>query len=357
VNPRVVIAAAACLVAGIGGAFAWREASARRAWERERPELPAPVGARVPGLDERLAGCAARFAAYPPDEVALEEFARVCHANGQLEPALAGYRALARLQPRDGRWPYMMAVIHAGFGRLGEAVPCLLDATALAPDHLPGWLRLGAARLKADDIAGATAAYEEALARAPEHPFALVGLARCALREERWTTARGLLQRAVAADPRMAPALHLLATVHERLGNLEAAAAVLARADAAAMEFEPPDPWTDELYLVCHDIYRLRVVAAAALAAGRVDRALDACARALELAPEDARVHWQYGLALLDARRTGEARVHLERAVELDPEDDKALVDLIGLLRQTGDTVAMAERQSAYQRRFGGPPP
>jgi tetratricopeptide (TPR) repeat protein len=357
VSRRAAILAAAIVAVGIAGAIVWRHVAVRRAWERDRPALPAAAGARAPGLDARLQACAARLAAYPPDQAALEEFARVCHANGQLDEALAGYQVLARLQPRDGRWPYSCAVIHAGYGRLGEAAPLLRRATELAPDHVPGWLRLGAALLKADDVAGATAAYEEALRRAPEDPFALVGLARCALREERWVAARGLLQRAIAADPRMAPALHLLATVHERLGNPETAAAVLARADAAAMEVEPPDPWLDELYLFCHDVYRLRVVGASALAAGNLDRALAACERARQLAPYDARVAWQFGRIYLRVGRFDEARLHLERAVALDPDDDKAALDLIGLLRQTGDTAALARRQAAYESRFGGPPP
>ncbi len=350
------------LVAGVvfglcaGGMIVWLRALPARSWEQARPALPPPSGARAPGLDARLEACAGRFAVYPPDESALEEFARVCHASVQLDAALAGYAALARLQPRDGRWPYFMAVIHAGFGRLQEATPLFRRSTELAPDHVPGWLRLGTARLKADDLAGAMAAYEEALRRAADDPHALLGLARCALREERWTAARGLLQRAVAADPRLAPALHLLATVHERLGNREAASAVLARADAGAMEVEPPDPWLDDLYQYGHDIYRLRVAASAALAGGDSERALAACERALQLAPHDARVHWQFGQIHLSAGRIEPARKHLEEAVALDPDDDRAQIDLIGILQQLGETAAAAERRAAFERRFGATP-
>lgn len=344
------------LAVAAGAAVFWLRGAPARAWDRARPVLPAPAGGRAPGLDARLEVCAARFALYPPDESALEEFARVCHANAQLDAALAGYAALARLQPKDGRWPYFSAVIHAGYGRLEEAAPLFLRSTVLSPDHVAGWLRLGTVRLKADDVAGARSAFDEALRRAPDDPHALLGLARCALREERWTAARGLLQRSVAADPRLAPALHLLATVHERLGNREAAAAVLARADAAAMEVEPPDPWLDELYRDCHDIYRLRVVASAALAGGDAARALSACERARQLAPDDARVHWQFAQVHLRAGRLAEARALLERAVVLDPADDRAQIDLIGILQQLGENAAAAQRRAAFERQFGATP-
>ncbi|MBE2212232.1 MAG: tetratricopeptide repeat protein, partial [Opitutaceae bacterium] len=323
------------VVAGVGllalgvGALVWRGAVQRRAWEEERPMLPPPAGARAPGLDARLQSCFERLGAYPPDHAALEEFARLCHANGLLESAVDAYRVLVRLQPADGRWSYMLAVIDAGYGRLPEAITGFRNATRLSPEHVPGWLRLGAALLKADDGAGATAAYEEALRRAPDEPFALLGLARCALREERWTAARGLLQRAVAANPRMAPALHLLATVHERLGSTDSAAAALIRADAAAMEIDPPDPWLDDLYQECYDVYRLRVIAATALAGGNLERALTVCERARSLAPDDARVHWQFGRIHHRVGHYDEARAAYTRAVELDPGDDKALLDLI----------------------------
>lgn len=344
-------AGVACAVAGLLG---WRAASARAAWARERPMLPAEVGGRAPGLDAQLSACAARLAAYPPDQGALEEFAGLCHANGQLESAETAYRALIRLQPDEGRWPFFLAVIEAGYGRLDEASHLLRRATRLAPEHVPGWLRLGSTLLKADDVAGADAAYEEALQRSPENAYALLGKAHCALRDERWTAARGLLQRAVVADPRMAPAFHLLSTVHERLGNHEAAEAALARADAAAMEVEPPDPWIDDMYLICYDIYRLRVIAATALAGGNLERALAVCERARQLAPDDARVHWQFGRIYLRVGRFGEARQALERSVELDPDDDKAQLDLIEALEQQGDAAAARIRRADYERRFGG---
>lgn len=340
----------------VAATWVWRADAGRRDWERTRPALPPLAGSRAPGLDARLERCAARFAQYPPDRDALVEFARVCHANGFLEPALEGYAVLARLQPEDGQWPYLQAVIHAGFGRLDTAEPLLRRATELAPGHVPAWLRLGAARLKADDPAGAAAAYDEALRRAPEDPHALLGLARCALRDERWTAARGLLQRAIAADARLAPAFHLLATVHERLGNAAAAATVLARAEAGAMEVEPPDPWIDTLYRWGHDTYRLRVAAASALAGGDLDRALAACERARELAPDDGRVHWQFGRIFLRIGRPEEARVHFEEAVRLDPADEKAHLDLIGVLNQLGETGAASDQRAVFARRFGAPP-
>jgi superkiller protein 3 len=47
---------------------------------------------------------------------------------------------------------------------------------------------------------------------------------------------------------------------------------------------------------------------------------LPAFKRALELAPDDARFHTNYGVALARAGKLHEGRLELERALALDPE-------------------------------------
>ena len=319
----------------------WRGFSARHDWQVMRPGLPAAVGAAAPGLDARLTACHARLQAWPPDRLALAEFSRLCHANGLIEPAISGYRALMILEPGEARWPHLLASILAGYGRLDEALPLLRRATVLAPDHLVGWLRLGQALFKANATAEAEAVYRETLQRAPGNPFALLGLARCDLRQDRWTAARSHLQQAVAADPKFADAQSLLASVFDRLGNPGAAAIARRHVADEGYYSEPPDSWSDELTAFCHTPYTLLVTASATTSGGTPAKALPALERALELAPEDPRVHRQIAKTLSSLGDMVHARTELEKAVALAPDDENLQIDLIALLRAVKDRAAV----------------
>ncbi len=332
----------ALLAIGVAGFIGWKRQAVQQAWIAARPALPAAVGANAPGLDARLAACAVRFKDWPPDRTALAEFARVCHANGQLDTAATAYRALINLEPAAPRWPYFLASIFAGYGRLDEALPYLRRTTELAPDYLVAWLKLGDALLKSNAIDDADAAYQQALHRDPANRYALLGLARCDLQAERLTSARSNLQRAVADHPDFASAQSLLGTVFERLGNAEAAAIARSRVQEGGHYTEPSDPWSEELVLECHDPYTLLIAASAAVADNRLDRALTLLARGLSLAPGDARLHRQLGKTLAIRGDYAGSRRELERAVALDPANDAIRFDLLAILRRTGDDAAFA---------------
>lgn len=331
----------------VGGYFGWRGYTARQAWADLRPELPAAVGPSAPGLDARLAACAERMKTWPPDLAALREFTRVCHANGLLDAATAGYQALARLEPTEARWPYLLASILAGYGRLDDATPLLRRTTELAPDYLVAWLKLGEAQLKANATAAARSAYEEALRRDAGNPYALLGLARCDLQEDRWTGARQHLQLAVAGHPDFSGAQSLLASVYERLGNAEAAAAARERVKTDGHYVEPADPWLEDLVNDCHDPYTLLVAAAAALADGKTPRSRALLERGLSLAPNDARLHRQFSKTLAAAGDAAGARTQLERAVALAPTSEPLQLDLVTLLRQERDVPALERAVAA----------
>lgn len=345
--PLRLLLLAALPVAIAVGYFGWRSYSARQAWAELRPDPPAAVGPSSPGLDARLTACAKRLQAWPPDRAALREFTRVCHANGQLDTALAGYQALIKLEPDEPRWPYLLASILAGFGRLDDAVPWLRRTTTLAPDYLTAWLKLGEASLKSNATAAARAAYEEALRHAPDNHYALLGLARCDLQEERWTAARRHLQLAVAAHPDFAAAQSLLASVFERLGNAEGAQLARDRVKQDGHYIEPSDPWVEDLVNDCHDPYTLLVAAATAVADGRLPRALALLDRGLRLAPDDTRLHRQLSKTLAATGDAAGARREMERAVALDPASEPLQLDLVTLLGQAGDPAALERAVTA----------
>lgn len=330
----------AALGLAVAGYFGWQRISDQRAWEQLRPPLPAPAGESAPGLDARLAAIAPRIDDWPPERAALAEFTEVCHANGHLDSAAAGYEALMQLDPGEPRWPHRLAVIVAGYGQLDEAVPLFRRTTELAPDYIVAWLKLGDAYLKSNSIADAEATYDEVLRREPDNRYALIGLARCDLLTDRLSAARAHLQRAVAGVTDFAGAQSLLATVFDRLGNAAAAAAARARVERSGHYTEPVDPWMEELLFQCHDPYVLLTAASAASVEERPERARTLLERGLSLAPDDARLRRQLGKELAIAGDYAGSRRELERAVELDPTNDGIRFDLLAILRRTQDEAA-----------------
>lgn len=339
---KLVVSAALLLTVLGGGWWVYESGSTRRAWEMQRPTLPAPLGDAAPGVDQRLAVCETRFRSWPPDQSALADFAQLCHANGLLDSAAIAYRALIPLQPNEPRWPHLLAVILAGEGRLEDALPFLRRTTELAPDHVIAWLVLGDALLKSNHLDEATSAYSAALEREPKNVYALLGLARCDLQAERWTAARSRLQQAVTQQPGFASAQSLLATVFERLGNSEGAAAARARSQRDGHYPEPPDAWQEALNDFCYDPYALLVAASAHAAEGRPERSLALVKKALTLAPNDARLHRKLGNTLMQLGDPAGAREALEAAIALAPSNDAIQLNLIALLRRSNDQTALA---------------
>jgi predicted Zn-dependent protease len=341
--PRLLLLLAV-LGLGAGGYLGWQHTAAQRTWEKLRPAIPAPLGDSAPGLDERLARCAADIQSWPPDRSALAEFAEVCHANGHLDAASAAYETLLQLDPREPRWPYRLAIILAGYGRLDDAVPLLRRTTELAPDYIVGWLKLGDAHLKSNATDPAKAAYEAVLQREPDNRYAMIGIARCDLLDGRLSAARAQLQRAVAGGGDFAGAQSLLAVVFDQLGNATAAELARGRVQRSGHYTEPVDAWMEELQLKCHDPYKLLTAASAASVEERPERARMLLERGLSLAPNDARLRRRLGKDLAIAGDYAGSRRELERAVELDPSNDGIRFDLLAILRRTKDDAAF-ERQ------------
>jgi tetratricopeptide (TPR) repeat protein len=322
--------------------WGWQSTSQNRDWDRLRPTVPPLLGAVAPGFDARVAAYAKEIQKWPPNLAALADFTRVCHANGQLDAAITGYLALITLSPEEPRWPYRLATILAGYGRLDEAVPYLHRTVELAPDYLTARLKLAEAHLKSNHTADAESGYREVLERDEKNRYAMLGLARCDLQADRLTAARSQLQRTVAAHPSFASAQSLLGSVLERLGNTEGAEFARSKVKQGGDYSEPADPWITELINDCHDPYTLLTAASGAVAVGRPRDALPLLDRGLRLDSSNARLHRQLSKthAVLGDLKT--ARTEMENAIALEPGNDAIHLDLIALLRQAQDSAAVA---------------
>ncbi len=325
------------VVVAAAGAWWWRAADARAAWSAGVAPMP-DLSAFPADLQRRVSDLTQRARTHRGDVSALGELSRLYDANGFRREAALAYVCLERFDPTNARWPHRLAHVLAGMGRIEQAVPHLRRAADLAPDYVPAWVQLGDALLKANQPEAAAAAYHAALKLAPGNPYALLGLARGELQLERWTAARERLQQASAAQPDFGVAWNLLATVYDRLGNAAGAAAAQAHADNKRRFREMPDPWVDELLDDCYDVYRLRVVAAAARGSGDPAGALPWLERAKRLAPDAAAVHRDLGDVFTDLHRYDDARAELQAAIRLAPTDETGYAQLIACCTAAGDS-------------------
>ena len=330
---KISLLALALLLVGAGGYRLWDGYAVRSRWQEMRPSTPEAVGASAPGLDARLAGCLAKIENWPPDRTALAEFSQLCQANGLLPEAIQGYRALLLVDPTEGRWPHLLASILTGLGRLDEALPLLQRVTEIAPNQTIGWFRVGEAQLKINHTVEAESAYQAVLQREPGNVHALFGLARCDLQAGRLTAARSRLQQATVADPDFPGAQSLLAMVFDQLGNTEAAELARKRVTGDGHYMAAPDPWALDLVAYCHNPYTLLTAASAESSDGLPKNALPLLNRALQLAPNDARLHRQLGNTLCRLKDMAGGLKEMETALALAKDDEKIRTDLIKILR------------------------
>lgn len=330
------------LLAALAGSagYGWMLAGRRAIVLRHVPATP-NLSAFPADFADRIAGAEAQAHSWRHAAEGLAELARLYHANGFYPEALVCYDGLRAIEPKQARWPHLQACIIADFGRMDEALPLRERVTALAPDYIPGWVRLGDVLLKANRPAEAARVYTETLRRAPGQPYALLGLARCDLAGGNWPGARTRLQDALAQNPAFIGAMSLLVTVSEHQGDTATADAL--RTSIGRREFtDIPDPWLAELSDVCFDSYRLSVAAAIASSAGDHAIALDLLDRAIALAPNNGSYRRQYGQMLLNDREFDRARGQLEKAVEVAPTDSDAWLQLMNAQRGLGDEAAAA---------------
>lgn len=245
-------------------------------------------------------------------------------------------------------------------GRHQEALREYRSAAELAGHRALPHVALGDVLLRLDRVDESLEAYALALERAPEDPAGLGGRAKALFRAGRPRESAGLLDRLAdvhRASGRWTDAVESLgralelAPSPERVHRLEEARAEMRGAlDAEAAAAAPADPIRSETWLGAADTVTALTDVTPAVTAftaaaeryareGALDAALDACHRALAIAPGSAAVHLILGRLYLDRgwRDPAVEKLHLlERLIELDG-DEGARAEFMELVRQRRD--------------------
>jgi predicted O-linked N-acetylglucosamine transferase (SPINDLY family) len=188
-------------------------------------------------------------------------------------------------------------------GRLAEAEAVYERLVEAAPGNPELWLLYGVVAFQQERAEVAVERYRRAVTLRPAFPQAHNNLAVALKTLQRWDEAAASYHDAIAAKPDYAEALGNLALLHIERGRLTEGHALAAR----AMDLAPASPqWAE-------------AKGTAALLMYDFDRAVDPLIRAARLAPDDADIAFELGLALEGCGDDEGARTALARASELDP--------------------------------------
>lgn len=313
----------------------WQRQQIRQSVRTSRPALP-PLTGRPRELVTRITDADQRVHSGREIEAGLVELSRLYDANGFVSEAAQCYQLLMQVEPSVPRWPHLLAMILAGYGRLDEAWPLWQRTAKLAPDYAPAGIRLGDALLKLNEFEPARAAYEKVMQLPGDHPHALVGLARVDLHFGRCEAAQEKLERAVMQTNFQIGA-DLLTTVYEETNQASRALEIRSRSKSSGSFSDIADPWADDLFSDCYDVYRLQVAGGVAEHRGDEAVALNLLKRALTLAPNDTATLFQLGGYYLRKKKPAEARGYFQRCVALHPDFPDGWAQLIGMQRSSGD--------------------
>lgn len=187
---------------------------------------------------------------------------------GQFADAIKAYDKVLKASPR-----HLAALVNKGValrraGRQKEAMACFWQALSFAPDSVEAWHNAGNTLLDLERFDEAEAALKAAMARAPEIADIWVALSRLLLARKQFVAADFALTRAIAIRPDPETRLHRATLWLER---------------------------------------------------GQLQQALDEFLDLQTIIPQSAPAHTGAGQTLLGLGRLEEARSHLEKGVELDP--------------------------------------
>jgi tetratricopeptide (TPR) repeat protein len=253
---------------------------------------------------------------------------------GQLDEAMAAYDRAIELRPGFAQARVNRGLVHGEQGRYAAALEEFDAALELRPD-LPEAQRGRGRALRAR---GRAAEGLEALRRAhrsqPGDLETVESLARALISAGRPREAADVLAGGLATATVPSAALqHLLGRILAQQRRFAEAAEAFRR--ATELVDAPAQAWVD--------------YATVRLVERRPEEAADILREALRRLGDDAAVHYLLGKALLEAGSgdPGEALPHLERAMQLDPDNAMTANDLAAVYEHQG---RLAEALTLYRR-------
>jgi serine/threonine-protein kinase len=179
---------------------------------------------RPPRLEEAVRFYTAARAVRPEFGHAL---AHALEQAGRIDEAVAQFREMSRLQPRDARQYNCLGIALSAQGKLDEAIDALRKALALRPDNARVHSNLGSLLFLKGARPEAVAHLEKAVALGPDDAEARYNLGHALLNQGRVDPAIALFKKAIALDPHYFKAYFNLGLALEQKGQFADALAAL----------------------------------------------------------------------------------------------------------------------------------
>jgi tetratricopeptide (TPR) repeat protein len=187
--------------------------------------------------------------------------------------------------------------------RYDEAERALSNALALDPDEIRYLRAMAALQMKTGRCPEAIEAYRRILGREPETALTRYSLGICLIQTGAEEDAMTELERAHELDPTLLEAPLNLAILHERSGR-----------------FEPAARWYEKtLQIREHPVALLNLGQIYARHYSDIPRAVELFEQAARIAPDDAVVFYNLGMAYRYAGEEEKSRAALAQAARLDP--------------------------------------
>jgi protein O-GlcNAc transferase len=262
-------------------------------------------------------------------------------ARGETRGALAAYERAIAIQPSPAHY-FNLGNLHREAGESERAIGRYREAIALAPNHAAAHHNLGRLLLERGDAAGAERTFRAALSALPAEPMLRAGLSSALLAQRRLDEALDVADDAELEHPESFEAARAVGNALAVMGDHEGAVEALARAQELA-----PQVAEVESDLGC-SLLRL----------DRFEEAELALRSALERRPTAAH-HANLAAALLAMGEHEESLAESAQAVELDPLHLAGISNYL-LALHYGSATSPEElfaRHVALGPRFGAPGP
>jgi tetratricopeptide (TPR) repeat protein len=255
-----------------------------------------------------------RAPAYRP---ALGDLILALMAMGQDARALEVLQRAVTLYPNDDLLLTNLGNVYLRMNQPTEAQRVLERATAANPERADAHNLLGLVALRVGDKASAERSFREAIRCQPDLVEAQSNLANLLTGGHQFAEAEFHFMKAISLDPRYADAHHGLGLLLVLKGSFPQATTELLE----AVRLKP-------------DLAQNHGDLADVLAAqGEIVPAAEEYRRVLRLKPDQPDAHLGLGLALLQMRKTAEARSHLEIAAKSGDSDvNQAAIKALGQL-------------------------
>jgi tetratricopeptide (TPR) repeat protein len=324
------------LLAGAASGWHW-------ARERQRARIVRAALPPIPDLSSwpsdyavrvRVATAAANGRGQP--EAALRELALLYHANVRYREAAEAERGLLTLEPRDGRWAYLLADACEKLGDTDGQRTFLERTLRQAPYYAAARIHLADLLLKLGFPDRARAQYERYLAMVPGEPHARLGLARLELDGGDREAGVAALAALLRDHPNFVAARNLLSEVYASEGDRKRATEERRLSGATGEGQEIDDPWLRWMYAWSFDPYRIELAGGADAQRRVIETTLPFYEAAARLAPGDGGACDALGGVDLQLNRLNAAAAVLEGGIARMPGSAELYDTLARTLRRQG---------------------